>query len=59
MTINVKDYGVTGDGFTYDLPNIQKTIKELKSGDTIYFPEGVYNCKNTFIWKIRRLFNIR
>lgn len=41
--INVKDYGVMGDGITDDTLAIQSIIKSLnENGGTIYFPTGTY-----------------
>jgi hypothetical protein len=41
--VNVKDYGVAGDGVTNDQPAIQAL---LDSKDVIYFPEGTYAIFN-------------
>lgn len=41
--VNVKDYGVAGDGVTNDQPAIQAL---LDSKDAIYFPEGTYAIFN-------------
>ena len=40
--LNVKDYGVTGDGATLETKAIQKVITEAKDGDTLVFPKGYY-----------------
>lgn len=40
--VNVKDFGVTGDGTTDDAPNIKKAADSLTSGGILYFPAGTY-----------------
>lgn len=41
-SINVRDYGVIGDGRADDSFGIQAAVSELHSGDTLYFPRGTY-----------------
>ena len=41
LYINVKDYGVKGDGITDDSTAIQKVIND-NAGKTIFFPVGTY-----------------
>ncbi len=41
QTVNVKDYGATGDGTTNDTTAIQNAINA--SGGIIYFPAGTYS----------------
>ncbi|OBB13261.1 hypothetical protein A5761_01970 [Mycolicibacterium setense] len=41
-SVNVRDYGATGDGETDDSAGIQAAVRVLKSGDTLYFPNGKY-----------------
>lgn len=41
-SINVRDYGATGDGETDDSAAIQAAVKALRAGDTLYFPNGKY-----------------
>lgn len=48
--INVKLYGVVGDGNTDDLEAIQNIIDD-NPGKTIYFPEGVYGISNKIVLK--------
>lgn len=48
--INVKLYGVVGDGVTDDLEAIQNII-DNNPGKTIYFPEGVYGITNKIVLK--------
>ena len=40
--LNVKDYGIIGDGATLETAAIQKLINEAKDGDTLVFPKGYY-----------------
>ena len=44
--LDVKDFGATGDGKTIDSPAIDRAIAEASAhaGDTVYLPEGRYNC---------------
>lgn len=44
--INVKDYGVTGDGSTHDDAAIQAILTATSGGGTIYFPPGNYVLSN-------------
>ena len=44
--VNVKTYGVTGDGSTDDRANI-KTAIEASFGKTLYFPSGTYVIGST------------
>lgn len=48
--INVKLYGVKGDGETDDLLAIQNII-DNNPGKTIYFPKGVYGITNKIVLK--------
>ncbi|MDA8018064.1 MAG: glycoside hydrolase family 55 protein [Thermoanaerobaculia bacterium] len=42
-TLNVKDYGATGDGTTNDRPCIQAAIDDADdAGHAVHFPPGVY-----------------
>lgn len=40
--INVRDYGVRGDGVTDDAPSIQRAIEQASYGSTVYIPAGTY-----------------
>ena len=40
--VNVKDYGILGDGATLETKAIQKVINEAKDGDILVFPKGYY-----------------
>ena len=40
--VNVKDYGATGDGVTDDTAAIAAAVEDLSTGETLYFPAGVY-----------------
>ena len=44
--VNVKDYGATGDDETDDTEAIASAIADVKAGDTLYFPKGVYRVSN-------------
>lgn len=52
--INVKDWGVFGDGKRDDWQNIQQLIDDIsiKGGGTLFFPEGIYLIKDRtlLIW---------
>ena len=48
--INVRLYGVVGDGVTDDLEAIQNII-DNNPGKTIYFPKGVYGITNKIVFK--------
>ncbi|WP_196808242.1 glycosyl hydrolase family 28-related protein [Mycobacterium sp. URHD0025] len=41
-SVNVRDYGATGNGETDDSAGIQAAVRALRSGDTLYFPNGKY-----------------
>lgn len=40
--VNVRDYGAAGDGKTDDSAAIEKAVRALSSGSTLYFPAGSY-----------------
>lgn len=42
IRVNVRLFGVVGDGVTNDTVNIQKAIDSVPDTSTIYFPAGVY-----------------
>ncbi len=42
IIINVKDYGVTGNGVTDDTANIVSAIAAMTNWSTLYFPAGKY-----------------
>jgi hypothetical protein len=42
LPVNVRDYGVTGDGATDDRPALQALITSAGANATLYFPPGVY-----------------
>ena len=41
-TLNVKDFGATGDGVTDDAPAIERALNAVQSGGTVYIPTGIY-----------------
>lgn len=41
-TINVKDYGVMGDGVTNDSPKLRELAESIEDGSILYFPRGTY-----------------
>ena len=47
--INVKHYGVVGDGETDDTEAIARCLSEVPSGSIVYFPKGVYCVSKPFI----------
>lgn len=59
--INVKDYGVKGDGVKDDYTSMDTIIRQLDSveGATLYFPEGTYRigANLTFPPSVRLLFD--
>jgi len=46
-SVNVKQFGATGDGVTDDTVAIQAAVDSLSSGGGLYFPNGVYGVSNT------------
>jgi len=48
-TINVKDYGATGDGSTDDYASITSAIAAA-AGKTLIFPKGTYSVSQTIIF---------
>lgn len=47
--INVKQFGVYGDGTTDDSTIIKSILENLNSGDVVYFPKGEYICETDII----------
>lgn len=47
--LNVKSFGVRGDGMTDDSAGIQKAFDSIKDNGTIYFPKGTYIIKKTVV----------
>ena len=48
--VDVKRYGVKGDGVTDDTENIERAIQDcITKGKTLYFPNGNYMVRNTFM----------
>lgn len=45
-TISVKDFGATGDGSTDDTADIQEAINAASTGQTIFFPPGIYKVSS-------------
>jgi parallel beta-helix repeat protein len=46
---NAKSYGAQGDGVADDTAAIQSAIDDLESGDTLYFPIGVYMSNRLYL----------
>ena len=46
-SVNVKDFGATGDGTTDDTVAVQAAIDSIPNGGTIYFPPGTYRIART------------
>lgn len=46
-TLNVCDFGATGDGVSDDLVAVQSAAGQLQPGDTLYFPDGRYLSRGT------------
>ena len=40
--LNVKDYGLIGDGVTLETEALQALINKAEKGDTLLFPKGYY-----------------
>lgn len=47
ISINVKDYGATGDGVTSDTAAIQAAIDDCPEGGSVFFPSGTYYLQET------------
>ena len=45
LTKNVKTFGAKGDGVTDDTLAIQTALDSLSKGQTLFFPDGIYNTK--------------
>src|SRR5690606_31219858 len=45
--INVKDYGVVGDGMADDTSALRKIFEELQPGRTVFFPAGNYKISRS------------
>lgn len=45
-TVNVRDFGATGNGITDDQPAIRNAVQQVRAnrGGTLYFPVGTYRC---------------
>lgn len=40
--LNVRDYGAVGDGVTDDTAAINAAVADLRDGETLYIPAGIY-----------------
>jgi hypothetical protein len=50
--VNVRDFGVKGDGVTDDTAAIRQTIEQnLTKHRTLFFPKGTYLVRDTLEWK--------
>jgi hypothetical protein len=54
--VDVRAYGVTGDGSTDDTSNIQAAIDASSEGDIIYFPAGTYLISAPLVFKEYRTY---
>ena len=46
IIVNVREFGARGDGVADDTGAVQSAINAAKTGETIYFPSGIYNVSN-------------
>lgn len=50
--VNIKQYGVKGDGITDDTAAIRRAVKDnLNRHQTLFFPEGTYVVSDIIEWK--------
>lgn len=45
-TLNVRDFGATGNGVTFDHAAIFEACFAALPGDIVFFPAGTYRCRN-------------
>lgn len=58
--INVKSFGVKGDGITDDTDNIESALNSaIEKGKTLFFPNGTYLIRKTFRPNTEKLVSIR
>ncbi|WP_438863604.1 right-handed parallel beta-helix repeat-containing protein [Neptunicella sp.] len=50
-TINVTDYGATGNDNTDDVVSIQQAINETSASDTLFIPDGIYKISRPILLK--------
>ena len=48
-SVNVMDFGATGDGTTDDTAAIQAAIDSLDANGAIFIPEGIFNISSTLL----------
>tara|TARA_R110000803_G_scaffold145957_1_gene211808 strand:+ start:617 stop:2452 length:1836 start_codon:yes stop_codon:yes gene_type:complete len=46
-SVNVQDFGATGDGTTNDTVAVQAAIDSIPNGGSVYFPSGTYRIART------------
>lgn len=49
LSINIKNYGAKGDGFSDDSEAFKNALSELKGGGCLFIPYGLYKIKNVEI----------
>lgn len=50
LAVNIKQYGVTGDGVTDDTASINVALSAVPAGTEVFFPSGVYLIAGTVLF---------